>query len=150
MKNKPYKRFPGSRTFLAKDSLWLAQDHMLYVVMWFISEEYKRFYFKDIQAVTLHRTSAWKKLNIFFGILLAGSLIAALVSRGNVAIFFFVVTGIVCAVAMVHIFKGPTCECHIQTAVQKVKLTPLKRERKAKKVMALLTDLAVKAQSAHG
>lgn len=149
MKNKPYKRFPGSRTFLAKDSLWLGQDHMLYVVMWFISEEYRRFYFKDIQAITIHRTPGFKRLNILFAILWAGALLAALASDSGVDIFFFVVTGIIAVFFIVHLLRGPTCECHIRTAVQNVKLTPLKREKKAKKVIKHLTALAIEEQSAH-
>lgn len=149
MKNKPYKKFPGSRTFLAKDSLWLGQDHMLYVVLWFITEEYRRFYFKDIQAITMHRTSTWKRLNILFSILGGVSILVALVSPNSFHIFFFIVTGVVFAVFLIHLIQGPTCECHIQTAVQKVKLTPLKRVRKAKKVMEQLTILAKKEQSAN-
>ena len=148
MKDKPYKKFPGSRSFLAKDSLWLGQDHMLYVVHWFITEEYRRFYFKDIQAITMHRTPAWKKLNILFTILFGGSILGALVSPHGVDIFFLIVTGVVFLSFLIHLIAGPTCECHIKTAVQKVKLTPLKRERKAKKVMEQLTVLTRREQSA--
>jgi len=148
MTHNPYKRFPNSRTFPAKDSLWLAQDHMLYVVLWFISEEYKRFYFKDIQAITIHRTPTWKRLNILFILLGGGAFLAALVSRDGFDMFFFIVAGVVFTVFLIHLIQGPTCKCHIRTAVQTVKLTPLKRVRKAKKVVDQLTALAAGEQSA--
>lgn len=144
---RPYKRFPGTWLPLAKDTLWLATDHMLYVVLWFITEEYKRFYFRDIQAVIIHRTKTWRNLNIGLAILAV-----VLVSAGGAAdegwqYFFYLVTAFVLLFFLTNLLLGPTCECFIQTAVQKVKLTPLTRVRKARKMLDNLAPLVKKAQT---
>jgi len=46
-----YRRLPGNAAALASyHRLWLGPDHLLAVRSVGFSEEYKRFYFSDIQA----------------------------------------------------------------------------------------------------
>src|SRR5690348_13741725 len=59
-------------------SLWIARDHLLNVDSTRLTEEYKRFYFHDIQSITLQRTTRRRNLNIGLTLLL-----------GVVAVLFF-------------------------------------------------------------
>jgi len=144
---RPYKRFPGTWTPLAKDTLWVASDHMLYVVLWFITEEYKRFYFRDIQAVMIRRTAAWKYMNIGLPGATAVLGIIAWTSGEGWSYFYYFLAGVLLLAALVNLILGPTCECHLQTAVQNVKLTPPTRLRKAQRVMDNLAPLVAGAQT---
>ena len=143
---RPYKRFPGTWAPLAKDTLWLASDHMLYVVLWFITEEYKRFYFRDIQSVMIRRTATWKHMNIGLPIAAAVLGLLAWASGEGWAYFFILLAGVTLLAWLVNLLLGPTCECYIQTAVQNIKLTPLTRVRKAQRMMDNLAPLVAGAQ----
>ncbi len=51
-----YRRLPGHRQgVLFGASLWLADDHILSVRSWRCREEYRHFYFRDIQTISLTR-----------------------------------------------------------------------------------------------
>ena len=53
-----YQRLPGTRrTPFRRATLWLGADHILSVNSARFSEEYKRYYFKDIQAIVVRQTS---------------------------------------------------------------------------------------------
>ena len=52
-------------------SLWLGPDHLLLVESRRIAEDYKRFYFNDIQTFVLRRTPFSRILNTLFGTLAA-------------------------------------------------------------------------------
>src|SRR5438093_13233817 len=69
-----YRKLPGARrTPLRKATLWLAGDHILSVDSHRFSEEYKRYYFKDIQAivVTTGSTAMSKAIGLIVAVLLA-------------------------------------------------------------------------------
>ena len=144
---RPYKRFPGTWALLSKDTLWVASDHMLYVVLWFITEEYKRFYFRDIQAVIIRRNAIWKYLNIGLPAATALLGILAWTSGEGWNYFFYFLAGFVLLAALANLILGPTCECYLQTAVQNIKLPPLTRVRKAQRVMDNLAPLVAGAQT---
>src|SRR5437899_1170126 len=69
-----YRKLPGARrTPLRKSTLWLAGDHILSIDSHRFSEEYKRYYFKDIQAiiVTTGSTALAKAMGLIVAILVA-------------------------------------------------------------------------------
>jgi len=69
-----YRKLPGARrTPLRKATLWIAGDHILSIDSHRFSEEYKRYYFKDIQAiiVTTGSTAMGKAMGLIVAILLA-------------------------------------------------------------------------------
>ena len=43
----------------SRASLWLAKDHLLQIDTSGYTENYKRFHFRDIQALVLCKTDAW-------------------------------------------------------------------------------------------
>ena len=75
-KPKEYVKLPGKgRSSFAiasptRYSLWLGNDHLLSVMNEGYSEGYKRFLFKDIQAITLRKTPHWAVSNTVFGVIL--------------------------------------------------------------------------------
>ena len=53
-----YRRLPGRAfSLVSRDSLWLAEDHLLSVQSNRFSEDYRRYYFRDIQAFAIQRTA---------------------------------------------------------------------------------------------
>jgi len=144
---KVYRRLPGRTSgFLTYSRLWLGPDHLLFARTAFFSEEYKRFYFRDIQAVVTRRTELREILNVIFvfttvifGVLagFTGSGWQAFLAVMAVTFFFALI---------VNWLRGPTCVCHVRTAVQTEELSPLKRFRAARKVIERLKPNIEKAQ----
>src|SRR5207247_848529 len=72
---KEYHRLPGTgrrrQGFVSasaiRSRIWLGKAHLLCVDSMVFSEDYKRFYFRDIQAVVIRRTSRGKIWNGVFG-----------------------------------------------------------------------------------
>ncbi|HEY9510002.1 MAG TPA: hypothetical protein VIV82_09095, partial [Verrucomicrobiae bacterium] len=112
--------------------------------------EYKRFYFRDIQAITIcgnQRRVVWNWILIAF---LIPSLTWMLFSAGKVDVGLMIIGGIVTAFfaipLIVNNFSGPTCNCYLRTAVQVEELASLSRIRRAQKVLARLRPLIAGAQ----
>jgi hypothetical protein len=133
-----YRRLPG-RPFsvISRDSLWLAEDHLLSVQSNRFSETYRRYYFRDIQAVTIQRAapiSPWTYA--------AGAVAAAFLAPGLLfefqRTFLWISGGLFLAITLALIGFGPTCVCHIQTAVSRDRLGSLRWIRTAEKALSIL------------
>ena len=60
-----YKKLPGVGSgALARHRLWEGPDHLLVVTSWPSGEGYRRFFFRDIQAVVIRQTARRLGLNI--------------------------------------------------------------------------------------
>src|SRR5947208_7293567 len=144
---KVYRRLPGREAgFLSYSRLWLGPDHLLLARTAFFSEEYKRFYFRDIQAVVTRRTERSEILNVIFAFTMIVFGVLAVVTGSGWQVFFLVMTGTVVLALLVNWLRGPTCVCHVRTAVQTEELSPLKRFRAARKVIERLKPNIEKAQ----
>jgi hypothetical protein len=144
-----YQRLPGRGprrrgliTFsFSRCSLYLADDHVLAVDSNGFSEDYKRFYFSDIQGIITRRTRRGGTWSIVLALMIACSLMGALfLEKEAVRIFFWVLSGAFLVFLLVNAFRGPTCVCHILTAVQEDQLPSLNRLRVARKVIRTLQD----------
>jgi hypothetical protein len=144
---KAYRRLPGREAgLLSYSRLWLGPDHLLLARTTFFSEEYKRFYFRDIQAVVTRRTERREILSV---ILAFTAIIFGVVSVFTTAgwrVFLFVMTGTVLLALLVNWLRGPTCVCHLRTAVQTEELSPLRRFRATRKAIERLKPNIEKAQ----
>lgn len=128
-------------------TLWLASDHLLLLFSTRFNEEFKRFYLRDIQAITIRKTNnafiwsgVWLTVALFFALLsLAVQEPTALWTLRSIAGFF-----LLCAI--VCFAPGASCIAEIKTAVHTEELSSLKRLRKARKVLALLRPLIEQAQ----
>jgi hypothetical protein len=58
-KPREYRRLAGRRNLgWTRNTLWIGPDHLLKITVRSYEEQYKRFYFKDIQALSVLRTDA--------------------------------------------------------------------------------------------
>jgi hypothetical protein len=138
---------------MSRSSLWLGEDHLLGVDSTGYTETYKRFYFRDIQAVTIRATKRRVVWNWILGIL-AGFCLARcnfgslLKSQPDVqTIVFLSIAVLVFGIPLLlnNIF-GRTCACQLRTAVQIEDLPSLSRVRQARKVLGKIRPLIIAAQ----
>ncbi len=150
-----YKRLPGRGprrrgliTFsLSRCALYLGDDHVLAVDSNGFSEDYKHFYFSDIQGIITRRTKRGGTWSIVLALMIACSLMGALfLQKEPVRIFFWVLSGAFLVFLLVNAFRGPTCICHIMTAVQEDQLPSLNRLRVARKVIGTLQHVIERVQ----
>ncbi len=141
------EKLPGARrTLFRKATLWLAADHILSVDSHRFSEEYKRYYFKDIQAIIVRQTgytAMSKAIDLVFATFLALLALAAwrLQSRSAAIAGGLILIGFV-------IFKslGPRCVCELITAVSHDRLPSLNRLATAEKALRIIEPLVQQAQ----
>jgi hypothetical protein len=156
---KRYKRLPGKgprrggliSVSISKCSLYLSDDHILAVDSNGFSEDYKRFYFSDIEGIITRKTKRGVTWNIVLALMMASSLTGALfLEAESFRIFFWILSGTFLVFLVGNIFRGPTCICHIMTAVQEEQLPSLNRLRVARKVIGILRPAIEKAQGKLG
>jgi hypothetical protein len=141
---------PRSRAAIVSSgnsSLWLGPDHVLCIDSTGYTENYKRFYFRDIQAILIRKTEAYKIWTLVLGVL-AGifALIAALTSDVTGKYVLGSIAGFFLLLAALYLSFGPTAACSVQTAVQTEAWPSLNRLRRARKVLNRLRPLIVGAQ----
>lgn len=139
MSDKPeYKRLPGRKGgFLGYKTLWMSEDHLLYVDSAGVRENYKRFYFEDIQAFIIRKTF-WGKIHntICILMILFFSRFWWKFSDTEALVFFclFLLSPLV-AILLYNLWAGPTCDCYIRTPVQTEHIKSLWRVRTAHKAI---------------
>src|SRR5437762_11770822 len=126
-----YRSFGGkgaTLTYYAR--LYLGPDHLLQTASTGYSETYKRFYFRDIQAIVIRKTNAglfWTFFWLIPAFIMA--LVAVLAPRPTATAVLWIIAGALLLLPLISFLLGPTCVCHLQTAVQTEKLPSLKRVR---------------------
>jgi hypothetical protein len=138
-----YQRLPGKKKgfLIGYYTLWQGADHLLQVYSRLGVEDYKRFYFNDIQAIITHKTAVARVQNIILGSLLALFFLFATFSQGGWSIFNGIVASVMLLLFLINIFKGSTCETYLLTAVQTEKLHSLNRLNTTQQVMNRLKSL---------
>ncbi len=139
MAERIYHRLPGrGRQFLNSSTLWEAADHLLLVQSHLVSESYRRFFFRDVQALVVCETKSGLVMTIVLAALGALACVPmAFVPDGwwmafvALALLFFLP-------ALINFLRGPTCRCTLRTAVQTQDLPSLNRLKIARKVLARL------------
>jgi hypothetical protein len=115
-------------------------------------ETYKRFYFRDIQAVVIRTTSARTIWNIVMVLPLIGCLTGLMVSltsnpQNEVAILtWLILSCILLLVVLINNVRGASCACYLRTAVQIERLPSLNRVRKARRVLNRIRPLMAAVQ----
>jgi hypothetical protein len=134
---------PGTRS-----ALWLGADHILLVRKSFGTEEYRRFYFKDIQAIIVRSTRRMSYLNfIFIGLALLVLAIILLSWNGAASVIAIVFSiGLFGIPILVNLLLGPCCDVQIRTAVQIEDLPALSRLSRAERVLGRVRPLIQAAQ----
>ncbi|HZV33997.1 MAG TPA: hypothetical protein VFB72_05425 [Verrucomicrobiae bacterium] len=144
---KKYRRMPGTGMgYALRSTLWLGEDHLLSIRSSGYSEDYKRFYFGDIQAIVIRQTQTGRIINGVLSAFAVVSLMAALTTSAGVNIFWYIVTGVFVSFLLLNTLLGPTCVTHLRTAVQSEDLQSLRRLHRARKVLARMRPLIARAQ----
>ena len=144
---KIYRRLPGKHAGLFNHGrLWLGSDHLLMVRATGYSEEYNRFFFRDIQAIIARKTEQREIANIVFALVAIVMGVLAVTTQNGWRVFWTTLAGSFLFLLLVNWLLGPTCACHIRTAVQTTELPTLKRWRRARKVLERLRPLIREAQ----
>lgn len=143
-----YQRLPGKKKgfIIGRHTLWRSTDHLLHIYARWGVEDYKRFYFKDIQAISTCKTGVGRIQNIIIGALAGLFGIFALTSGGAWSLFHTIIAAVILLILMINVFKGPTCETVLMTAVQTEKLYSLHRLNTAQAVMDQLRSIIVRHQ----
>ena len=145
-KTRTYHKLAGSGlSLILKHSLWQGADHLLWVEGGFVQEHYRRFYFKDIQAVVLHptrRQTLWALVWSLFVLLFT----AIMLFNPGPAYFSGVMAFLGVIALVINWRMGTGCEVFLQTAVQLEKLSTLVRIKKAVNVMDRIRSMAEAAQ----
>lgn len=163
MPDIPYKRLTraSARARFAvavrsRAALWLGPDHLLSVESDNFRENYKRFYFRDIQAILVQKTDRFRVWTIILGIIMVLMLVFLFLCLPNgqgwtsdaisgVCIFGFIIA-ILALILVLHLFSGQTCRTYLRTAVQIEELPSLRRVKRTRHVLAQIRPLIVAAQ----
>ena len=136
----------------SRASLWLGKDHLLAIDSTGYVEAYKRFYFRDIQAVILTGSKRRLVWNWLLGIptvvclwIWAADIISNQSSIGG-TITGTIITSLFAIPLLVNNLLGPTCNCHLRTAVQIEDVPSLGRLRRARRVLTRIRPLIIAAQ----
>lgn len=159
-----YKRLPGRRRGVIRGaSLWAAEDHLLAIESNRFTESYKRYYFTDIQAVTMKRVLrpafgplllSIALLSILWfvaviGVSIYGAAVGTPIWTGRtfygLGVAFLSILGLLVAYhALLWFFF--TCECRVHTATSRDQLRSLHRTWTARKAMSFIDDKVRAAQ----
>lgn len=140
-----YKRLPGTGyAFLGfgRSSLWLAEDHILMIVRRGYVEEYKRFYFRDICTIVIQKTGLYLAMNAIIGLLLSSFLFLHFLGViqwhwGRAEhIALSIPSASLLLILLINLFKGPTCQTKLGTAVHAVTLPSMNRLRSSLRIVA--------------
>lgn len=151
---KEYQRMPGGRgvSLAGRRSLWRAADHLLYLNYRGFTEEYRRFYFADIQAIYFRKTAAGKYLNALAGgIAFLFAIWAVLGWKVQgwetwAVVMVLVFAAIFVVFLILNIAMGPTCKFYLRTAVQLQYIPSIRRTRAARKAINIIQPLIEAAQ----
>ena len=120
----------GGYSWKGHGRLWLANDYLLEVNSTFIIESYRRFFFQDVRAFVIQRTSVRRIWGWVFGVvasiagLLAGGILwAAEIYRyeeWHAALYFpagfFGLVALLCLTMwIINLTLGPSCSCQVLT-----------------------------------
>jgi len=136
-KYKEYRKLPGLKKgfMVGRHTLWQGSDHLLQVYSRLGIEDYKRFYFSDIQAIITRKTRIGRIQNAILGGFIFLFTLAAISFEQGWSLFFTVADGVMLLFLLLNLLKGPTCETRLLTAVQTEKLHSLNRVKSTFKVM---------------
>ena len=151
---RPHRRRSGfvAVTYV-RSSLWLGNDHLLQVDSNGYVETYKRFYFQDIQALTLRLTQRRLIWNWALGVPTFCCLVVSISEfqfrPGSglpwtiAGMVFTLLFGIP---LLLNNLLGSTCACTLRTAVQAEELPSLCRLPRTRRILDLLRPLIAQAQ----
>jgi len=144
--NKTIEHFSGRR-WLSGQSLHLADDYLLAVNSGMFQESYRRFYYRDIQAVIVRRTGDATGMIVMMIVMLAVSLLVLFNLDNETASTIMVVFVVGLFLNLLRLVAGlGSCVCYIQTpvSIQRLSITNVRTARR------LLSELAPRIEAVQG
>jgi hypothetical protein len=149
----PYRKLPGTRRgFIQKSSVWAGPDHLLLVRGSRFRDEYKRFYYRDVQAIAVARAPRFHfstRAAAIAGIVLIAGLISiprAYRVSAEYALAPFGLVVLALAAVWVYLSAAQSCRCRIYTAVSGDELPSVYRLWTARKFLAQVEPLIAQTQ----
>jgi hypothetical protein len=157
----PYRKLPGTRRgFIRKSSVWAGPDHLLLVRGTRFRDEYKRFYYRDVQAIAVARTPRFhistRAAAIAFACWVAATVVQILLREASgfesigpvsAGVAFYGLLGlVVLAIIWAYISGRESCRCRIYTAVSGDELPSVYRMWTARKFLAEVEPLIAQTQ----
>ncbi len=143
------RKLPGNtRTFSFgfPEELWLRGDHLLCVSISTIYENYRRFYYRDIESIVVTPTRARLLYNLLFcAIPLFGALLILLDVPARAVLIPVLAPWLL--LTLINTALGPTCKTVLRTRINTRVLGSLRRRRTAERALALLNARILAAQS---
>ena len=148
MADSTYQKFAKARSY-DPQTLYFGDDHLL-IASGTFRERYRRMYYRDIEALSI--ASSKKFLAVLISLVTAMGLFAwlAWANRHGLGSFpWLLITpmGILFALLILHIVRGPTVHCVLRTGVQTLRLTSLNRRKRAELFEERLIEQANQHQS---
>jgi hypothetical protein len=142
-----YRRLPGiALSPIRRRTLYQGPDHILAVRTTLYFQEYRRFYYRDIQAIVIAEYgSAWTFYLIASAIFLLVMFVLLGYSWHPV---WAALSAIGCVACFLVGMRIPNCYCLLKTATTTERLPSLGRKSAAGKAIAILQPLILQAQSA--
>ncbi|MBE2214533.1 MAG: hypothetical protein IAE82_11735 [Opitutaceae bacterium] len=148
-----YTRLPGRRFgLMQRATLWAAADHVLVVNETMTGEAYRRFFFRDIRAITIHPTGRRERTSlvlVVFALLNLVPLLFLMADDPDVRAVSLLAGGTLVWVALLvaNLLRGPSCETRFSTAAHDDVVAPLSRLAPARRVVAMLRPRILAAQA---
>ena len=143
-----YHGLPGRRRgFISSASLWTAPDHLLSVKSDRLHEHYKRFYFRDIQAIVITKAPRFAVSTRAAALgmaLLTGILVARLSYPVLMNALWLLAAGLIAL--WIYLSATQSCVCWLYTAVSREKLPSIYRLWNARKILAELEPRIAQTQ----
>ena len=118
----------------------------MHIATGIFTEEYKRFYFRDIQSLIVHKSKFWLLWNFVLLFLAFVSALLSLAIDDIERLVGAMIAILLAMIVLISFIRGPGCVCYIQTAVQKQRLRSISRIKKAQKIMDTLKPIIHRSQ----
>lgn len=143
---KRYRKLAKAGGLFAYYALWQGPDHLLSAETAMASENYRRFYYREIQAIIVQKTGMYHVYSFLFGLPAVLALMVGTLGD-TTPLPWLIFSALAGLMAVINLLRGPTCVCHIRTAVQNVRVRALVRMRRLGKVLDQVTPLITDAQA---
>lgn len=126
LSDQPAVRVPGTNwlPLPGRAMLFMNDKELINVTDDWFTQEQRRFNLKDIRAIVARRLPGWTILNVFLMFVI---LIFFLIGTGTENYWIVGVSGLFLFILFLNILPGPTCSCHIWTAVSTARLPAVVR-----------------------
>jgi hypothetical protein len=132
-----YRKLPGHRRGLFRGaSVWLGPDHLLLVRSMRFREEYKRYQFRDIQAIVVAQTKRFHISTRAIGIAILWFILSLFLwTRANWGPVLMIAVAVLLFAAWVIVSGFFSCQARIHTAVSRDDLPSLYRKWTARRFL---------------